>query len=99
MDEITLVNLLNKICEHTDTLDWKLNCSFDDGMDTSIMHVELFERTNHKKHGYLAFRMDTATMIKGKYKKLMPFNGTSSVVDALLDILHYETATRVPSYN
>ncbi|WP_258103108.1 hypothetical protein [Marinoscillum sp. MHG1-6] len=99
MDEITLVNLLNKICEHSDTLDWRLNCTYDDGLSTSIMKIVLFDRGNQKKYGYLAFRMETATMIAGKYKQLMPFKGRGSVVDALLDILHYETATKLPSYN
>lgn len=99
MDEITLVNLLNKICECADCLDWKLNCTYHDGIDASIMQVVLFDRIDHKKHGYLTFRMETASVIGGKYKSLVPFTGKPNVIDALLDILHYETATKIPSYN
>jgi hypothetical protein len=99
MDEITLVNLLNKICEDTDSLDWKLNCNYLEGMDASVMEVVIFDRANHKKHGELTFQLETAAVIAGKYKSLMPFSKKVDVVDALLDILHYEKTTRIPSYN
>ncbi|MFY0598238.1 MAG: hypothetical protein JXR03_01115 [Cyclobacteriaceae bacterium] len=99
MDEITLVNLLNKICECSDSLDWKLNCNYHDGMETSIMQVVLFDRFNKKKHGYLTFKMETAVVIGGRFKGLMPFTKKSNVVDILLDILHYESTTQVHSYN
>ncbi len=99
MDEITLVNLLNKICEYTDSLDWKLNCNYLESMDASVMEVVLFDRANKKKHGELTFQMETSSVIAGKYKSLMPFTKKADVVDALLDILHYETTTRVLSYN
>ncbi|MEP0365353.1 MAG: hypothetical protein ABJN36_07720 [Cyclobacteriaceae bacterium] len=99
MDEITLVNLLNKICEHTGSLDWKLNCNYHEETDASVMQVVLFDRSSHKAHGQLTFMMETASVIAGKYKSLMPFNKRANVVDALLDILHYESTTRIPSYN
>jgi hypothetical protein len=99
MDEITLVNLLNKICEHTGTLDWKLNCTYHEETDISVMQVVLFDRSNHVPYGQLAFVMETACVIGGKYKSLMPFARQANVVDVLLDILHYESATRIPSYN
>lgn len=99
MDEVTLVNLLNKICECADSLDWKLNCTYHDGLDASIMQVELFDRGDFKKRGYLTFRMETSAVIGGKYKGLVPFTGKSNVIDVLLDILHYESTTTIPSYN
>ncbi len=99
MDEITLINLLNKICDHTPKLDWKLNCDYNDGLNTTVMQAVLFDKQSRKKQGSLVFRMETAMVIGGKYKGLMPFSTKLNVVDALLEILHYETTTRIPSYN
>jgi hypothetical protein len=99
MDEITLVNLLNKICEHAPRLDWKLNCDYNDGNKTTIMKAILFDKSSRKRKGALIFRLETAMIISGTYKSLMPFSQKVTVVDALLDILHYETTTTIPSYN
>lgn len=99
MDEITLVNLLNKICECTDSLDWKLNCNYHDGMDVSIMQVVLFDRFDKKRYGHVTFKMENSSVIGGKYKSLIPFTKKVNVVDALLDILHYESTVKIPSYN
>jgi hypothetical protein len=99
MDEITLVNLLNKICEYTDSLDWTLNCNYHDDLDVSIMQVVIFDRSDQKKYGHLTFKMETASVIGGRYKSLLPFAKKANVVDALLDILHYESSQHAPSYN
>lgn len=99
MDEITLINLLNKICEYAPRLDWKLNCDYNDGLSTTVMQAVLFDKHSKKKWGSLHFRMETAMVIGGHYKGLLPFSKKLNVVDALLEILHYETTTQIPSYN
>ena len=98
MDEITLINLLNKICEKNSRLDWKLNCKYPDE-DACIMQLSLFERNENQRKGEITFKMDTGQVIQGKHSGLVAFHPSTTLVDALLEILHYEVATGMPSYN
>ncbi len=99
MDEITLVNLLNKICEKNSYLNWKLNCKYNDGQDHSIMQISLFNSRDNHKAGSVTFSMDTGSVIEGKYESLMPFQPKVQLVDALLDILNYENSKVLTSVN
>lgn len=99
MDEITLVNLLNKICEKNSHLNWKLNCKYNDEEDRSIMQISLYNSRDDHKAGTVTFSMDTGTVIDGKYESLMPFNKQVQLVDALLDILNYENSKMMASVN
>lgn len=91
MDEITLVNLLNKICEKNSSLSWQINCKYTDGMDHSIMEVGLFDPDVNRKAGFITFQMETGKVIRGKHKGMVPFSNKTNLVDALLEILHYES--------
>ncbi len=98
MNEITLINLLNKICEQNTRLNWKLNCKYPDE-EVCIMQLSLFERTQNLRKGEITFKLDTGQVITGKHSGLVAFSQSTSLVDALLEILHYEVATSIPSYN
>jgi hypothetical protein len=91
MDEITLINLLNKICEKNNLLRWQLTCKYSDGMEYSVMEVILFDPKNEKKVGFINFQMENGRVIRGKYKGMVPFSHNSNLVDALLEILYYES--------
>lgn len=91
MDEITLVNLLNKICEKNTSLSWQINCKYTDGMDHSIMEVGLFDPDVKKKAGFITFQMETGKVLRGKHNGMGPFPRKTNLVDALLEILHYES--------
>ncbi len=99
MDEITLVNLLNKICEKNSYLDWKLNCKYNDEENHSIMQISLYNSRDNHQAGALTFSMDSGEIIEGKYESLMPFNPHIQLVDALLDILNYENSKVLASVN
>ena len=99
MDEITLVNLLNKICEKNTHLNWKLNCKYNDDDDHSIMQISLFNSRSNKKAGPVTFSMENGLVIDGSYESLMPFNKKILLVDALLDILYYENSKMAVSAN
>lgn len=99
MDEITLVNLLNKICETNTSLSWQINCKYNNGTDTSIMEVHLFEAESGNKTGWLVFRMENGKVLNGKYKSMVPFDKSIGLVDALLEILHYEATMFEPVMN
>lgn len=90
MDEITLVNLLNEICEENHDLTWKLNCKYHDGIDTSIMQIHFLKTATNAETSRITFRMETGQVIYGKHSGLVPFRKATNLIDALLDILLYE---------
>lgn len=101
MDEITLINLLNKICEKNGKLTWKLNCKYHDGINTSVMQISLIKVPSNKQTGTISFRMETGKVINGRHRGLVPFRRSTNLIDALLDILHYESTKAYlnPSHN
>ncbi len=99
MDEITLVNLLNKICEKNKQLTWNLKCCYEDGIDQSIMETKLLERESQECRGSIVFGMESGNIIRGKYLGLLSFRRSTSLVDALLEILHYENSKQQLSLN
>ena len=99
MDEITLINLLNKICEVNATLSWQLTCKYQGESQNAIMEVGLFDPTNDNKIGFISFQMETGTIIEGRYKGMVPFERSNGLTDTLLDIYHYERSKSVNSLN
>ena len=97
MDEITLVNLLNKICEKNSHLTWKLECKYPGKV--AIMNTVLIDKIEKKKSGYIEFQMDDGLVVRGKYKGILLFRKSTFLTDALLDILHYETSRQLTSVN
>ncbi|WP_258099399.1 hypothetical protein [Marinoscillum pacificum] len=99
MDEITLVNLLNKICEANDDLTWKLNCQYDDGQNNSIMQVKFIRLSNKAEISCLSFRMETGQILQGRHSGMVNFQKSMLLTDALLDILIYESSKLQISQN
>ncbi len=99
MDEITLINLLNKICDINPELSWQLNCKYHDGMQNSVMEVALFHPGEKNKAGLISFKMESGSIIRGNYRGMVPFNRKTCLTDALLEILHYEQSKLVSSLN
>ncbi|MEM9329215.1 MAG: hypothetical protein AAGA85_26365, partial [Bacteroidota bacterium] len=90
MDEITLVNLLNKICEKNPLVTWNLTCRYQEEFDQAIMETKLFERESNECRGFIIFTMETGSVIRGTYLGLFSFKRSTAMTDALLEILHYE---------
>ena len=101
MDEITLINLLNKICEKNANLTWKLNCKYHDGVDTAIMQVTLFHSRSKRQVAQITFCLNTGKIMYGKHQSMVAFRRSTHLIDALLEILHYESyrIQLSPSYN
>lgn len=99
MDEITLVNLLNKICDKNDDLTWKLNCQYEDGANHSIMKINLIRISSKAEISEITFQMETGQIITGQHLGLIPFKRSSQLVDALLDILIFESGKLAISPN
>ncbi|WP_421873674.1 hypothetical protein [Marinoscillum sp.] len=99
MDEITLVNLLNKICETNDDLTWKLNCQYDDGQNNSIMQVSFVRLSNKAEVSCISFQMETGKILQGRHLGMVTFHKSMLLTDVLLDILIYETSKLSISQN
>lgn len=92
MDEITLVNLLNKICGKNTDLTWKLNCKYYQEWDASIMQIHFLRSDTLLETSKITFRMETGQVIEGRHRGLMAFAKSTPLVDVLLDILIYESS-------
>jgi len=99
MDEITLVNLLNKICEKNPHLTWNLTCRYNEELNQAIMETKLMDKESETSRGSIVFAMDTGNIIRGKYLGLFSFQPSTAMVDALLEILHYENCKKQLSLN
>ncbi len=93
MDEITLVNLLNKICEKDATLKWNLSCKYHDGLDSSIMQIGLTDQ-HTRSCSKLTFHMASGKLLSGKFKNIDRFQRDTEITDALLDILSFIQSRR-----
>lgn len=91
MDEITLINLLNKICDTKEGLSWSLSCKFQQENGNSMMEIDLYDTDCHKSVGSILFSMESGKVIKGRHKSMLPFPERTSVTDALLEIVHFES--------
>lgn len=99
MDEITLVNLLNKICDANHDLSWKLNCQYDDGQNNSIMQIKFVRLSKKATISSITFQMETGKIIQGRYSGMVNFQKSMLLTDALLDILIYESSKLPISQN
>ncbi|MDH5610552.1 MAG: hypothetical protein OEY56_13825 [Cyclobacteriaceae bacterium] len=97
MDEITMINLLNEICSKNPPLFWKINCKYHDGLDKSIMEIALFDPGRKVRSGYILFEMDESKILQGRYRSMVPFQPNTNLIDALLEILQFESAR--PEYH
>lgn len=99
MDEITLINLLNTICEKNGQLTWKLNCRYQEESDTSVMQVQLMHGYRGPSAGTITFLLETGKIIEGNHQGMVEFRKSTHLVDALLDILYYENNKLLTSLN
>ncbi len=90
MDEITLVNLLDRICEKNGTICWKITCKYSDGAKNAIMEVQIFDKETKIKKGSLIFDQLTGKIIRGEYQDMNRFKKRTQLIDSLLEILYFE---------
>lgn len=65
------------------------------------MQISLLKLPSKKQTGIISFKMETGEVIRGMHKGLVPFGKSTNLVDALLDILYYESSKAYmnPSHN
>jgi len=99
MDEITLVNLLNKICEKNRELTWRLKCKYHDGINPAVMQLCLLQTHSKAELSEITFSMETGQVIAGRHRGLIAFRRATNLIDALLDILIFEGSKKSISNN
>ena len=98
MDEITLINLLNKLCDR-ERLTWKIGCKYQDGMDHSILQISILNQESGGEQTRIVFRIETGQVLFGHHKGVIKFSSSTKVIDALLDIMIFEDAAMSCSAN
>ena len=80
-------SMLNKLVEMGDNVSWKINNTYTDGIDKTILEIRIYE--NGQQSGRIAFQLENGQVINYRYKKLekrIPIH----ISDMLLDVISYE---------
>ncbi len=80
-------SMLNKLVEMGDQVTWKINNTYTDGIDKTILEIRIYE--SGQQSGRIAFQLETGQVINYRYKKLVkriPIH----ITDMLLDVISYE---------
>lgn len=87
----TLVrSLLNKLVEVGNNITWRINNTYSNGIDNTVLEIQIFE--NKAQTGRIAFQLEDGHVINYRYKDLekrIPIQ----IMDMLLDIIGYELET------
>lgn len=85
-----MINLLNKICEKNQQLQWNLVCTYSNTSDRTIMQIKIRNMRMAERLIVLNFCMETSLIIHGFHPDIGIFPRQTLLIDALLDILSLE---------
>ena len=80
-------SLLNKLVEIGNNVTWRINNSYSNGIDQTILEIQIFE--NKMQTGRIAFQLEDGHVINYRYKE-MEKRIPVQIVDMLLDVIGYE---------
>ena len=80
-------DLLKKLTEVRSSLTWRINNTYADGIDHTVLEILLFE--TNQQTGRIAFQLEDGHVINYRYKDLEK-RKPIHIVDMLLDVLYYE---------
>ncbi|NVJ47919.1 MAG: hypothetical protein HWE21_15725 [Cytophagia bacterium] len=83
----TVRSLLNKLVEIGNNVTWRINNSYSNGIDQTILEIQIFE--NRLQTGRIAFQLENGQVINYRYKE-MEKRIPVQIVDMLLDVIGYE---------
>ncbi|MBL4905649.1 MAG: hypothetical protein JKZ00_06510 [Flavobacteriaceae bacterium] len=87
-DRTTILNLLNKFSNDHKNISWKIECSFSDGMGTTINEIKIIAQPSNRSIGVFVYKVETGMVLFCMYKKLKKSN-SRNIVDMLLDMINY----------
>ena len=86
----TVRSLLNKLVEIGNNVTWRINNSYSEAIDQTILEIQIFE--NKLQTGRIAFQLESGQVINYRYKE-MEKRIPVQIVDMLLDVIGYEMQT------
>ena len=87
-DHTTILNLLNKFSSDHENVSWKMECSYSDGMGTSINQIDIIAQPGNRTIGIFSYRVETGRVLFCMYKNLTKTK-KENIVDMLLDMMNY----------
>jgi hypothetical protein len=82
--------LLNKLAEMKTDVSWRINNTFSEGINNTVLEILTFEK--RLQTGRIAFQLEDGHVINYRYKDLekqLP----AQIMDILLDVISLEIAT------
>ncbi|MFY0593632.1 hypothetical protein [Roseivirga sp.] len=80
-------SLLNKLSEVVEGTTWRINNTYSNGIDNTVLEIQIFEKK--VQTGRIAYQLEDGHVINYRYKDLekrIPIQ----IMDMLLDIIGYE---------
>uniref|UniRef100_UPI00404845F1 hypothetical protein n=1 Tax=Roseivirga sp. TaxID=1964215 RepID=UPI00404845F1 len=81
--------LLNKLAEMREAFNWRINNTYSDGINNTVLEILTFEKG--VQTGRIAFQLEDGHVINYRYKELekqLP----AQIIDLLLDVIGLEMA-------
>ena len=82
--------LLTKITELKPEITWKINNTYSNGIDNTVLEILIFQA--HHQTGRIAFQLEDGHVINYRYKELQK-QLPAQIIDILLDVISFEMAT------
>ena len=87
-DSTTILNLLNKFSNDHKNISCKTECSYSNGMGTTINQIKIMAQPGNRTIGIFTYRVETGIVMFCLYKKLKKID-SENIVDMLLDMMNY----------
>ena len=82
--------LLNKLSEMRVDFTWRINNTYSNGIDNTVLEILTFEKGIQT--GRIAFQLEDGHVINYRYKEI-EIQLPGQIVDILLDMISFEMAT------
>jgi len=82
------LNLLNKFSDDHKNVLWKMDCSYSDGIKTTINEIKILAKPGNRCVGIIVYRVETGIVMFCTYKNLKKSN-SENIIDLLLDMINY----------
>jgi len=86
-NQAVVESMLNKLVEIRNDIKWKINNSYADGIDKTILEVRIYE--SGFQTGRIAFQLETGQVLNYRYKELEK-RSPILITDMLLDVISHE---------
>ena len=93
-NRVLVKNMLKKLVDIGDQITWRINNSYADGIDKTILEILIYQKGFQS--GRIAFQAETGQVLNYRYKK-MKKRIPIQISDILLDIMSAEMTSPIKS--